>query len=52
VKKSKEAALLCQPIIPDSSDMQKRAQGCSDFEILYYATRQQIVDARTTTRRL
>jgi hypothetical protein len=45
------AQILSRPIVPDSSDVQKRAQGFPDFVALYYAGRQQLVDQRFTTRR-
>jgi hypothetical protein len=44
LKKAGKAAveLYNRPIIPDSNDAQKRAQGFQDFAMMYRATRQQI----------
>jgi hypothetical protein len=40
------AEILSRPIVPDTSDMAKRAQGYQDFRALYYAGRQQLVGPR------
>lgn len=44
------AQLLARPIMPDSADMKKRAQAASDFNLLYHAGRQQLVDLRFRNR--
>jgi Caudovirus prohead serine protease len=45
------AAILSRPIVPDSSDVAKRAQGFLDFQQLYYAGRQQLGGPRFQTVR-
>jgi hypothetical protein len=48
---NKAVEILNRAIVPDSSDIAKRQQGYSDFEVLYYGLRQQLTDQRFTTRR-
>ena len=45
------AAILNRPIVPDTSDPVRKAQGVQDFTALYYAGRQQLVDQRFRTGR-
>src|SRR6516162_5740519 len=45
------AEILSRPIVPDSSDTTKRAQGFQDFQQLYYATRQQLGGPKFQTGR-
>jgi hypothetical protein len=44
------AEVAARPIVPDTSDMQKRAQGFADFQALYYAGRQQLGGPRFDRR--
>jgi hypothetical protein len=52
-KASQKAAaeILARPIVPDTSDPVRKAQGFSDFQALYHAGRRQLFDQRFTTRR-